>query len=360
MLPLAKAGYHVIAPDQRGYGRSGGTDVKFDDDLAPFSTLNRVRDMMALVNALGHRNVALVVGHDFGSPVAGWCALTRPGRLSLGGDDERAVRRRRALPFNTATHRRKPAQPVHGRARASTNELAKLAAAAQALSDLLHDARGEREHVASAAGRAQFPARLLPHEERRLGGRTSRSRWRTTAATEMAKLPRYYVMDLNKGMAESVAGEMPTAAADRELQVAHRRGAARLQRASTGATVSRAACSRIASAACRDCRRSCSCSPAARSMCRRCSCPARATGASISAPAASTAMKRACTKFEGVELLDGAGHWVQQEQAAQVAERLIRFLRAVTTTFPARRQCRDTRSRTSRRAAPAAASSPAR
>ena len=78
MLPLAKAGYHVIAPDQRGYGRSGGTDVKFDDDLTPFSTLNRVRDMMSLINALGHRNVAMVVGHDFGSPVAGWCALTRP------------------------------------------------------------------------------------------------------------------------------------------------------------------------------------------------------------------------------------------------------------------------------------------
>ena len=77
MLPLAKAGYHVIAPDQRGYGRSGGTDVKFDDDLTPFSTLNRVRDMMALINALGHRHVSLVVGHDFGSPTAGWCAWLR-------------------------------------------------------------------------------------------------------------------------------------------------------------------------------------------------------------------------------------------------------------------------------------------
>jgi pimeloyl-ACP methyl ester carboxylesterase len=100
MLPLAKAGYHVIAPDQRGYGKSGGTDVKFDDDLTPFSTLNRVRDMMALINALGHRNVSLVVGHDFGSPVAGWCALT-PGRLSIGGDDTRpsAARRcRRSTP----------------------------------------------------------------------------------------------------------------------------------------------------------------------------------------------------------------------------------------------------------------------
>ena len=46
LLPLAQAGFHVIAPDQRGYGRSGGTDVTFDDDLTPFSTLNRVRDLL--------------------------------------------------------------------------------------------------------------------------------------------------------------------------------------------------------------------------------------------------------------------------------------------------------------------------
>ena len=78
MLPLAKAGYHVIAPDLRGYGRTGGTDVTFDADLAPFSTLNRVRDMLALVAALGHRHVALIAGHDFGSPMAAWCALARP------------------------------------------------------------------------------------------------------------------------------------------------------------------------------------------------------------------------------------------------------------------------------------------
>src|SRR5229473_6265446 len=44
MPSLAAAGYHVIAPDQRGYGRTGGTEVTFDDDLAPFTTLNHVRD----------------------------------------------------------------------------------------------------------------------------------------------------------------------------------------------------------------------------------------------------------------------------------------------------------------------------
>ena len=69
VAPLAAAGFHVIAPDQRGYGRTTGWDPDYDGDLAPFRMLNLVRDAMALVWALGHRSVAAVVGHDFGSPV---------------------------------------------------------------------------------------------------------------------------------------------------------------------------------------------------------------------------------------------------------------------------------------------------
>jgi pimeloyl-ACP methyl ester carboxylesterase len=78
MLPLAAAGYHVIAPDMRGYGRTTGWDGAYDADPDPFRMLNMVRDAMALVRALGHREVAAVVGHDAGSPVAAWCALARP------------------------------------------------------------------------------------------------------------------------------------------------------------------------------------------------------------------------------------------------------------------------------------------
>src|SRR5438067_1870325 len=78
MLPLAAAGYHVVAPDQRGYGRTDGTDVGYDDGLRPYTLLNHVRDTLALVLALGHRAVAMVAGHDYGSPVAAWCALVRP------------------------------------------------------------------------------------------------------------------------------------------------------------------------------------------------------------------------------------------------------------------------------------------
>src|SRR5690349_6558704 len=102
MLPIAAAGYHVFAPDVRGYGRTSGTDVRYDDDLAPFRTLNQVRDVLGLVSAFGHRSVAAVIGHDQGSPLAGWCSVVRPDvfrsvvmmSAPFGGPP--------ALPFNTA------------------------------------------------------------------------------------------------------------------------------------------------------------------------------------------------------------------------------------------------------------------
>jgi alpha/beta hydrolase fold len=70
MGPIAAAGYHVFAPDVRGYGRTSGTDVGYDDDLAPFRSLNQVRDMLGLVSAMGYRSVSAVIGHDQGSPLA--------------------------------------------------------------------------------------------------------------------------------------------------------------------------------------------------------------------------------------------------------------------------------------------------
>src|SRR5207237_2552787 len=78
MLPLAEAGFRVVAPDQRGYGRTTGWDADYDGDLGSFRILNAVRDALGLVSALGHREVAMVAGHDFGASVAAWCALVRP------------------------------------------------------------------------------------------------------------------------------------------------------------------------------------------------------------------------------------------------------------------------------------------
>src|SRR3977135_2320114 len=78
MPDLAAAGYHVIAPDQRGYGRTTGWDSHYDGNLSLFRMMNLVRDALGLVSAFGYKSVDAVVGHDFGSSVAAWCALVRP------------------------------------------------------------------------------------------------------------------------------------------------------------------------------------------------------------------------------------------------------------------------------------------
>src|SRR5215467_3609861 len=78
MPALAAAGYHVVAPDQRGYGRTTGWNAEYDGDVRVFGMLNLVRDALALLAALNIRSVHAIVGHDFGSPVAAWSALVRP------------------------------------------------------------------------------------------------------------------------------------------------------------------------------------------------------------------------------------------------------------------------------------------
>jgi pimeloyl-ACP methyl ester carboxylesterase len=322
MLPLAKAGYHVIAPDQRGYGRSGGTEVTFDQDLAPFSTLNRVRDVMGLINALGHRDVAMVVGHDFGSPVAGWCALTRPDVFKsvvmmsapFGGPG--------LLPFNTANASPKPPEsPVPS----LDVELAKLPqprkhyqtyyTTREANENMWHPPQGIHNflrayyHAKSADWAANKPFPLA-----------------SNAAAEMAKLPKYYVMDLDKGMAEQVAIDMPSAKeianckwlTDEELKVyASEYGRTGfqggLQSYRIGRTPRLAAETQLFAG-------------------RTIDVPAlflsgKSDWGVYQRAGSLDGMKRACTKFEGVELIEGAGHWVQQERAAEVAARLVTFVK---------------------------------
>ena len=115
MPVLAEAGYHVIAPDQRGYGRTTGWDPSYEGGLGAFRLPNLVRDALGLVSAFGYRTVDAVIGHDFGSSVAAWCALIRPDvfrsvvlmSAPFGGPP--------SLPFGTVDEPLKPAanDPIH-------------------------------------------------------------------------------------------------------------------------------------------------------------------------------------------------------------------------------------------------------
>jgi pimeloyl-ACP methyl ester carboxylesterase len=80
MPAIAAEGYHVVAYDQRGYGRTTGWDTSdfASVDLNTFRFTLLVRDAVILVNALGHREVVCVLGHDFGAVVASMCAVVRP------------------------------------------------------------------------------------------------------------------------------------------------------------------------------------------------------------------------------------------------------------------------------------------
>jgi pimeloyl-ACP methyl ester carboxylesterase len=69
---LAEAGFHVVAPDMRGFGRSSRPDA-----VAAYSMFDLVGDMVALVGALGQSR-AMIVGHDWGAAVAWHAALFRP------------------------------------------------------------------------------------------------------------------------------------------------------------------------------------------------------------------------------------------------------------------------------------------
>jgi pimeloyl-ACP methyl ester carboxylesterase len=72
---LADAGYHAVAPDMRGYGQ---TDAP--TDVSQYSMLRLVGDVIGVVEALGGGSF-VVVGHDWGSPVAANVGLFRPDRV---------------------------------------------------------------------------------------------------------------------------------------------------------------------------------------------------------------------------------------------------------------------------------------
>ena len=311
MLPLAAAGYHVVAPDQRGYGRTTGWDPGYDGDLDAFAQPNLVEDVAALLAALGHAAVAAVIGHDFGASVAAWGALLRPELFGaavlmsapFGGPPARGAPSRETLfeALGTLDPPRKHYQDYY--------------ATRAADADMRHAPQGIHAFL---RGYFHYKSADWPgNRPFRLAGDT---------ASEFAKMPTYYVMRRDQTMAETVAAEMPSAAEiaacrwlpDAELAVYAAefartgfQGGLQWYRARQGKYVAQLA---------------------------------RFAGRTIDVPACFIAGRRdwgvhqtpgalermettACTRWRGTHLVDGAGHWVQQEQPEAVIRLLLAFLR---------------------------------
>ncbi len=75
LTALAAAGLRVVAPDQRGYGRSDAPAA-----VEAYTILHLVGDAVGVLDVLGTAR-AVVVGHDWGAPVAWHTALLRPDRV---------------------------------------------------------------------------------------------------------------------------------------------------------------------------------------------------------------------------------------------------------------------------------------
>lgn len=325
MPHLASAGFHVIAPDLRGYGRTSGWDVKYDDDLSPFRTLNEVRDILGLVAAFGYRSVAGVVGHDFGSPLAAWCSVVRPDVFRSVVLMSAPFAGPPALPFGTAdapesaTTANSPHDRIYDDLAALNpprKHYQRYYATREANNNMWHAPQGVHAflrayyHMKSADWKDNKPFPL-----------------KSWTATELAKLPHYYVMELNKGMAETVAPEMPSPAAiaackwlpDDELNVysAEYSGTGfqgGLQGYRVGMDLQNTTELRTFSG-------------------RTIDVPSlfiagKSDWGVYQRPGAFEAMQKAvCTQMRGAHLVEGAGHWVQQEQPEEVSRLLIQFLR---------------------------------
>jgi pimeloyl-ACP methyl ester carboxylesterase len=77
--PLAAAGYHVVAPDMRGYGKSDKPA-----EISAYNQVEVVNDIIGLIPALGYET-AVVIGHDWGAPTAWSTALHHPDKVSAVG-----------------------------------------------------------------------------------------------------------------------------------------------------------------------------------------------------------------------------------------------------------------------------------
>jgi pimeloyl-ACP methyl ester carboxylesterase len=326
VIPRLAERYHVIAPDQRGYGRTTGWDASYDADPDPFRILNMVRDAIGLVYALGYRSVAAVVGHDAGAPVAAWAALIRPdifrSLVIMSSPFEGAP----SLPVNTANGVAAPGRAITDDELDA--ELAKLNPPRKYYQNYQRT-RGANDNMLHAPQGLHAFFRAYYHYKSADWKGNNPHPLKARTAEEMAQIPTYYVMERNKGMAETVAPFMPSPAeiaackwlTEADVDVyANEYARTQFTGALQGYRVRRGSDPK-------------SIGEMLTFSGRTIDVPSmfiagKSDWGVYQTPGAVDKMqKTACTRMVGFHLVDGAGHWVQQEQPERVSDLLVQFLR---------------------------------
>lgn len=331
---LAAEGYYVVAMDQRGYGRTTGWDTRpfHEVDISQFTYTNLVRDLVCLVHGLGYEKVHAIIGHDFGAVSSSMTALMRPD-------------------FFTATiqmshpHHAPPAPPL-GNAETTDSTPAPSSRSAQPdtkLEDSLAALTPPRKHY-KWYNSTPTAAHDWDHPEQGLSDffrgylHLKSADWKhnnphplpSFDAEHLATMPGYYIMPAEKTMPETVAqmmkGEDPTATTrwlkDEELQVyvsewsrTGFQGGLNWYRAQTSASPEQKADMLLFAG--RKIEVPCAFISGARDW------------GNHQQPGALEKYEENCTDFRGVTLIEGAGHWVQQEQTEKVVEAVLKFLKGL-------------------------------
>jgi len=200
---LAGAGYHVIAPDQRGFGRTLGGDHSYIQDLSSYSRVNLVRDILALVFALGYSSVDCIIGHDSGAGVAGWASLIRPDVFKsvilmsapFSGPPE----------MNFGTHgdiAENMIQPD-----TISDDLALLPSPRKHYQDYYRTSHANDDMMNCVQGLHAFIRGYYHYKSADWKGNTPFP-LKSWTPKELAKMPTYYIMDLHDDMAQVVDKEM--------------------------------------------------------------------------------------------------------------------------------------------------------
>ncbi|HCK15712.1 TPA: alpha/beta hydrolase [Candidatus Poribacteria bacterium] len=321
ILPLSKSGYHVIAPDQRGFGATTGWNNSYVSDLSSYYQNNLVRDMLGLVSALGYEKVKSVIGHDSGAGVAGWSALIRPDIYESVVMMSAPFTGAPNIPLNTLKSLTTTKDPIVDIAA----ELANLERPRKHYQDYYRTPEANSDIMDSEKGLPDFIRAYYHHKSAdwKENKPFPLSSW---TAEQLAKMPTYYIMDLEDTMPEAVGKHMPTSEeinscawlTEEELKVYvseygrtgfqgglnwYRSGGSSGNRGNlelfSGMKISKPAMF-IAG---------------------------RQDWGIFQRPGAINKMKNeVCTNMGEIQLVDNAGHWVQQEQPESVLKLLLDFL----------------------------------
>ena len=201
--PLADNGFYVVAPDLRGYGKTIGGKNNYKGDISEYEMSNLVIDVMSLVFSLGKKSVHCLIGHDFGSILAAHSVLIRPdifksvilmsapfegtNKIEIGKKVDKVDIHK---DLASLSRPRKHYQWYYSEIYANDD----MMNCSQGLKNFLR----AYYHVKSGDWKNNKPYKL--------------SSW---SASELEKLPEYYIMDYELTMAEQVNINMPS---DQEIK----------------------------------------------------------------------------------------------------------------------------------------------